>query len=219
MRAGELKRLVGLLALGGVAALWLPRTGISAEQDAPVTVADKDDSVQCENSGNKACELVQMNADEYEALYKRSETGPIPVGPSHGAARMGILPTGFLGIFWTGKHFFAPDAEHPKHWLKNFVIFGEAVTAEVDYGVSKADPSKRSIILDYQHSDHLLARHIRDEIRQVPGQPGVYIGYAYKWFPFAGWVKALPFALDFNARRAEAPANAATVSSDQIQER
>jgi len=200
-----------------VAALF-PRL-IAAESVETTTVAVGGEKAECVDRTNKACELVQMDAHEYESLYKRSDAGDIPVGPSHGAARLGVLPTGFLGIFWTGKHFFPPDAEHPKHWLKNFILFGEAVTAEVDYGVSKADPSKRSIILDYQHSDHLLARHIRDEIRQVPGQPGVYIGYAYKYFPLAGWVRALPFALDFNARRAEAPANAVTVPTEQIQHR
>lgn len=166
--------------------------------DAPIPGDEREDKVECAEQ-NKACELVLMDSASYEDLYKRSIAGPIPVGPSHGAARWGIFGPNFLGAFWTGKHFREPDQDHPKHWLTNFVFIGDLVSAEVDYGESKADPSKQSIILDYSKSDNIAARLIRDEIRQVPGQPGVYIGYAYKYIPTLGWKRWLPFALDFNS--------------------
>ena len=91
-----------------------------------------------------------------------------------------------INIFgWQGKTF---DAAHGV--LRNRILaFGlNAIVATVYKGTSWLD-NKECIVLDYSDTS-LVAKHIRDEIRQIG--PGMYLGKVY-------WDKdrLIDFALQF----------------------
>lgn len=137
-------------------------------------------------------QLLKMSQSELDALFTKSEPGPIPSGQAEGTA---IVAPGttysadiatFISHFaWQGKTF---DAEHGA--LKNRLLpFGlNAIIAKVYRGPSWLD-SKECIVLDYSETS-LVAQWIRDEIRQI--EPGLYLGKVY-------WNKKrlIDFALKF----------------------
>jgi hypothetical protein len=137
-------------------------------------------------------QLLKMSQAELDALFTKSEPGPIPNGQAQGTA---IVAPGtsysadiaaFISHFaWQGKTF---DAERGA--LKNLLLpFGlNAIIAKVYRGPSWLD-GKDCIVLDYSETS-LLAQWIRDEIRQI--EPGLYLGKVY-------WNKKrlIDFALKF----------------------
>jgi hypothetical protein len=139
-----------------------------------------------------ASQLLATPKDQLDNLFGASPAGDIPNGEAHGTA---ILAPGtvfssdiasVINIFaWQGKTF---DAAHGT--LTNRIsAFGvNAIVAEVYKGTSWFD-QKECIVLDYSKTS-LVAKHVRDEIREV--SPGVYLGLVY-------WDKArtIHFALEF----------------------
>lgn len=137
-------------------------------------------------------ELLQMSAEQLDALFTNSPAGDIPNGEAKGTA---IIAPGthfsleiaeFINHFaWQGKTF---DAE--KGVLKNRILsFGlNAIIAKVYKAPSWLDQNE-CIVLDYSETS-LLAHWIRDEIRLI--DPGFYLGRVY-W----GKKPLIHFALQF----------------------
>ena len=137
-------------------------------------------------------QLLAMSQKELDDLFSSSPAGDIPNGEAQGTA---IIAPGtvlsaetasLINIFgWQGKTF---DAEHGT--LTNRILaFGlNAIVAQVYKGKSWFD-NKECIVLDYSKTS-LLAKHIRDEIRQVG--PGMYLGLVF-W----DQARTIHFALQF----------------------
>jgi len=139
-----------------------------------------------------SAQLLAMSQKELDDLFSSSPAGDIPNGEAQGTA---IIAPGtvlsaetasLINIFgWQGKTF---DAEHGT--LTNRILaFGlNAIVAQVYQGKSWFD-NKECIVLDYSKTS-LLAKHIRDEIRQIG--PGMYLGVVF-W----DQARTINFALQF----------------------
>lgn len=126
-----------------------------------------------------AQQLLSMSQKQLDDLFSSSPAGDIPNGEAQGTA---IIAPGtafsaeiasLINIFgWQGKTF---DAAHGT--LRNRILaFGlNAIVAQVYKAPSWFD-SKECIVLDYSQTS-LVAKHIRDEIRQIG--PGSYLGIVY----------------------------------------
>jgi hypothetical protein len=126
-----------------------------------------------------SAQLLGMSGQELDDLFAGSPAGDIPNGEGEGTA---ILAPGtkfspeiaaVINIFaWQGKTF---DAAHGI--LTNRILaFGlNAIVAEVYKSTSWFD-NKECIVLDYSKTS-MLAKHIRDEIRQI--DTGTYLGLVY----------------------------------------
>ena len=137
-------------------------------------------------------QLLKVPAADLDALFSKSDPGPIPNGPAEGTA---IVAPGtefsqdiasVINHFgWQGKTF---DGEHGT--LRNRITaFGfDAIVAEVYLGQSLFD-AKPCIVLDYSKTS-IVAERIRDEIRLIA--PNTYLGKVY-------WDNkpAIHFALQF----------------------
>ena len=137
-------------------------------------------------------DLLRMSESELEELFRQSPAGEIRDGDSDG--RVLVAPgTGvsfvaakiLRAVAWQGKVF-----DRSKSELKNKVgpLGLRAVRAKVYKEPSWFD-GKETIVLDYSKTS-LLARRIRDEIREV--SPGLYLGLVF-W----GRTKVALFALKF----------------------
>lgn len=141
-----------------------------------------------------APQLLSMSQNELDDLFSSSPSGEIPDGEAQGTA---IIAAGtpfsqeiasLINIFaWQGKTF---DAAHGT--LTNRILaFGlNAIVAQVYKSQSWFD-GKECIVLDYSQTS-LVAKHVRDEIRQIG--PGLCLGVVY-------WDKtrSINFALQFAA--------------------
>jgi len=137
-------------------------------------------------------QLLAMSQKELDDLFEKSPAGEIPNGEAQGTA---IVAPGttytedtaqVINHFgWQGKNFDAATAT-----LKNRITaFGiNAIIAKIYKAPSWLD-GKECIVLDYSATS-LVAKHIRDEIRQIG--PGMYLGKVY-------WDKKrlIDFALQF----------------------
>jgi hypothetical protein len=137
-------------------------------------------------------QLLSMSQKELDDLFTSSPAGDIPNGEAQGTAIIAPDTTfspeiaALINIFgWQGKSF---DAAHGT--LTNRILaFGlNAIVAEVYKAPSWFD-GKECIVLDYSKTS-LVAKHIRDEIRQIG--PGMYLGVVY-W----GKTRTINFALQF----------------------
>jgi hypothetical protein len=137
-------------------------------------------------------ELFKMSQVQLDDLFKASEPGPIPNGEAKGTAIVAPgttftdeIATLINHFAWQGKTF---DAA--KGVLRNRItLLGlNAIIAKVYKAPSWLD-GKECIVLDYSETS-LVARRIRDEIRQIG--PGMYLGKVY-------WDKTrlIDFALEF----------------------
>lgn len=124
-------------------------------------------------------QLLEMTDAELDALFGRSEPGPIPDGKAEGTAivangtRFSNIIAKIVNHFgWQGKTF---DAKHGT--LRNRITaFGfNAIVAEVYEGPSLFD-QKPCIILDYSKTSE-VAERVRDEIRLIA--PNTYLGRVY----------------------------------------
>jgi len=126
-----------------------------------------------------SAQLLGMTEKQLDDLFSSSPAGDIPNGEAQGTAI--IAPdtkfspeiASLINIFtWQGKTF---DAAHGT--LTNRILaFGlNAIVAQVYKSESWFD-GKECIVLDYSKTS-LLAKHIRDEIRQIG--PGEYLGLVY----------------------------------------
>ena len=139
-----------------------------------------------------ASQLLSMSPQQLDDLFRNSPPGDIPNGEANGtaiiAAGTAISPeiAELINIFdWKGKTF---DAAHGT--LTNRILsFGvNAIVAQV-YKTQSLFDGKECIVLDYSKTS-LVAKHIRDEIRQIG--PGMYLGLVY-W----DTKKTIYFALQF----------------------
>jgi hypothetical protein len=137
-------------------------------------------------------QLLTMSQKELDELFTQSPPGDIPDGEAQGTAIVAPgtsysseIATLVNHFAWQGKTF---DAK--KGLLKNRILpFGfNAIIARIYKAPSWLD-GKECIVLDYSDTS-LLARWIRDEIRQIG--PGMYLGKVY-------WDKRrlIDFALQF----------------------
>jgi hypothetical protein len=138
-------------------------------------------------------QLLRMPQAELDALFTRSEAGPLPNGQADGTAivapgtRFSQEIAKFVSLFaWQGKVFDAKAG-----LLRNRIgPFGlNAIIAKIYKAPSWLD-GKECIVLDYSETS-LVAQWVRDEIRLIE-PPGLYLGKVY-------WNKArlIDFALQF----------------------
>lgn len=123
--------------------------------------------------------LLSLSQQELDELFTKASAGDIPNGEGQGTAIIAPGTTfskeiaSLINIFgWQGKTFDAARGV-----LTNRIsAFGiNAIVAEVYKANSWLD-NKECIVLDYSKTS-LLAKHIRDEIREI--EPGVYLGVVY----------------------------------------
>jgi hypothetical protein len=133
--------------------------------------------------------LLKMPQAEIDKLFIDSPPGPIPSGEAQGTA---IVDPGTVRapeiaklinhFAWQGK-IFDPKTKTLVNHIGPFGL--KAILAEVYVGKSLID-KKDCIVLDYSKTS-LVAKHIRDEIRQIA--PKTYLGPVYwdtkKLFYFA----------------------------------
>src|SRR5947209_5084331 len=114
-------------------------------------------------------QLLNMTAEQLDALFKSSPAGDIPDGDAQGTA---LIATGtkispeiadLINHFgWQGKVFDAKDGV----LVNKILAFGlRAIIANVYKAPSLVD-GKECIVLDYSKTS-LVAKHIRDEIRTI----------------------------------------------------
>jgi len=120
-----------------------------------------------------------MSQAEIEQLFAGSPPGPIPNGEAKGTAIVdpgtvrSVEVAEFLNHFvWQGKVF---DAKS-KTLVNHIGPFGlKAILAEIYIDKSLID-QKDCVVLDYSKTS-LVAKHIRDEVRQIA--PDTYLGPVY----------------------------------------
>jgi len=123
--------------------------------------------------------LLKMPQADIEKLFAASPPGPIPSGEAEGtaivdpgSARSPEIAKLINHFAWQGKIF---DAKS-KTLVNHIGPFGlKAILAEVYVDKSLID-KKDCIVLDYSKTS-LVAKHIRDEIRQIA--PTTYLGPVY----------------------------------------
>lgn len=139
-----------------------------------------------------ASQLLSLSQKELDDLFSQSPAGEIPNGEAEGTAiiapgtKFTPVISSIINIFgWKGKTF---DAAHGTLTNRITALGFNAIVAEVYKQASWLD-NKECIVLDYSKTS-LVAKHIRDEIRQIG--PGTYLGVVY-------WNKerTVHFALQF----------------------
>lgn len=139
-----------------------------------------------------------LSRDELDKIYKSAKPGDLPQGDTRGTAILAgsRLSKPFAALarlgFWQGKVFdlFAPDFKQGVV-VNKVAPFGlNLIVAKTYRDVSWMD-GKETLVIDYSKTS-LLARQIRDEIRQV--KPGLYLGKVW-W----GKHRILDFALETSA--------------------
>jgi hypothetical protein len=138
--------------------------------------------------------LARMSGGQLDQLFRDSPPGPIPAGRARGTAI--LLPGSALdraisalvrALVWKGKIFSSATGD-----LKNRIgPLGIPLIRALVYQDESWFAQGPAIILDYSKTS-LLARMIRDEIRQVG--PGIYLGQVY-W----GRRRIAHFMLEFPA--------------------
>ncbi|UZJ30687.1 hypothetical protein [Streptomyces endophytica] len=123
-------------------------------------------------------ESVLLAADDgrLEEVFRAAPAGEVPRGPMEGTAILGagtslVQPIAALVrlAVWRGK-VFSPEGGYLSNRLGPFDTL--AVLARVAPGPSLLD-ERECIVIDYSRTS-LVAREVRDEIRQV--EPGLYLG-------------------------------------------
>ena len=126
-----------------------------------------------------AKDLLEMSQDQLDDLFRNAPPGPIPKGDADGTAII-AAGTALQGpgarlahwLAWRGK-VFDPSGGTLVNKITPLNI--HAIKAQVYRQESWFD-GQDAIILDYSRAS-LLARNIRDEIREVA--PGLYLGQVY----------------------------------------
>lgn len=144
---------------------------------------------------------ITMSRSELDEIYKKAKPGKVPQGNTRGTAILGggMMPRLFSKaarmVAWQGKVFdiFSPDYNSGVVVNKILPVGIHSIVAKTYRGESWMD-GKDTIIIDYSDTS-LLARQIRDEIREV--EPGLYLGKVW-W----GKTRILDFALETNDKSA-----------------
>lgn len=123
--------------------------------------------------------LLEMNQAQLDALFAKSEAGPIPDGAGTGTAIIApgtafspAIAQAIQFFTWQGKVF---DGPHGVLRNRISVLGLNAIVAEVYKGTSWFD-QKECIVLDYSKTS-TVAGWIRDEMRLL--EPGTYLGKVY----------------------------------------
>lgn len=156
-------------------------------------------------------DLVGMSQADLDELFRKCECGPIPEGESKGVAivhpgtwRAKVLRWFAYRFAWQGKVVTkSPYCSCATLVNKVGPVGIHAIVARVYYDDSWLD-GKKCIHIDYSATS-LLARKVRDEIRQVV--PGLYLGKVW-W----GRTRLIDFALQFQQPVKEEPATTAAVA-------
>jgi len=135
--------------------------------------------------------LLSMSQKQLDELFSSSTPGRTPEGVASGTviaapgtpAARALAP--LLGLAWRGKVFYASEQD----LLNRILPIGLRAVRATVYTEKSWFDGKKAIILDYSKSS-LLARSIRDEIREVA--PGLYLGIVY-----LRRTKTINFALSF----------------------
>lgn len=137
-------------------------------------------------------QLMTMNQEQLDKLFKENTSGPIPDGEAEGRAiiapgkKIEATAARLIHLLaWQGKVFDSKAGE-----LRNRILpMGiHAIVAKV-YKADSWFDGKECIVLDYSQTS-LIAHWIRDEIRCVGN--GLYLGIVY-W----NKTKLIDFALQF----------------------
>ncbi len=142
--------------------------------------------------------LLEMSTADLDKLFAAAPPGQIPNGDAQGTALIDPATAKspelaqLVNVFaWQGKVF---DAQHGT-LVNHITLLGiKAILAKVYLGDSLID-QKPCIVLDYSQTS-LVAKHIRDEIRNIA--PNVYLGPVY-WDE----KKLFYFSLHFNGARTD----------------
>lgn len=139
-------------------------------------------------------DLLNLSETDLDDLFRQGSVGALPNGQADGTA---IIAPGMrftheiasvVNIFaWQGKTF---DAAHGTLTNRISALGVNAIVAQVYKGASLFD-EKECIVLDYSKTS-LLAKHVRDEIREIA--PALYLGLVY-W----DTRKTIHFSLKFPA--------------------
>ncbi|HEY7611821.1 MAG TPA: hypothetical protein VH764_02405 [Gemmatimonadales bacterium] len=123
--------------------------------------------------------IARMSRSQLDQLFRDSPAGPVPAGRARGTAM--LLPGSALdraiaavvrAVVWKGKVFSSATSD-----LKNRIgPLGTPLIRALVYQDKSWFADGPAIILDYSKTS-LVARKIRDEIRQVG--PGVYLGQVF----------------------------------------
>src|ERR1043165_10000555 len=143
-------------------------------------------------------DLLAMSTAQLDQLFADAPPGAIPNGEAQGTAlidpgdvRSPEVAAVVSHFGWQGKVFDSKSGTLVNH-ITIFAI--KAILAKVYQGESLID-HKPCIVLDYSHTS-LVAKHIRDEIRNIA--PNTYIGPVY-W----NKKKLFYFSLHFGAARTD----------------
>lgn len=136
-----------------------------------------------------------MSRSDLDALYRKAKPGPIPQGDTLGTAILAggpfarVLAKLARSLAWQGKVFdlFGPSYDAGVVVNKVTPVGLNLIVAKVYRDKSWMD-GEDTIVIDYSQTS-LLARQIRDEIREI--SPGLYLGKV--WF---GKRRVLDFALE-----------------------
>lgn len=165
----------------------------SAKKAAPSK--QKQSATEQETKLSPVKQWLKLSRADLDALYKKAKPGNIPQGDTRGTAIFagGPFPRLFAGLArmlaWQGKVFdlFPPSYNQGVVVNKVSPLGLNLIVAKTYRDQSWMD-GKETIVIDYG-STSLLARAIRDEIREV--EPGVYLGKVW-W----GERRVLDFALE-----------------------
>jgi len=136
-------------------------------------------------------QLVRMNREQLETLYRSAEMGQSPYGVTNGRAirnpgsRLTVPTSRVVRVLWQGKVF-----NDEGTMMVNRVLGMRAVHARVYVGESWLD-GRPSVIMDYAGTSRLFP-DVRDEVREV--SPGVWLGVMYTRKP-GGPEQTMFFAL------------------------
>jgi hypothetical protein len=136
--------------------------------------------------------LVRMSPAQRDEVFRSSPAGDVPSGKGEGVALLPLGPVStrivaalIRAAVWKGK-VFDPRYDDLRNRMTPLGI--RVIRAKVDKGLSWVDGAE-CIVLDYSRTS-LVARWIRDEIREVAGR--TYLGQV-----FVRGRKLLHFTLTF----------------------
>ena len=121
-------------------------------------------------------QLVRMNREQLETLYRSVEIGQSPYGVTSGRAirnpgsRLTVPTSRVTRVLWQGKVF-----NDEGTMMVNRVLGLRAVHARVYVGESWLD-GRPAVVMDYAGTSRLFP-DVRDEVREV--SPGVWLGVMY----------------------------------------
>lgn len=174
---------------GGRTATRTPKAG------SPPATRRKRKTVTATTNTERVRSWLRLPREELDEIYRKAHSGPMPHGDTRGTPIFagwpspGWLPALARILGWQGKIFDLLDPTRDAGLVVNKVtpLGLNLIVAKVYRGESWLD-GRETIVIDYSRTS-LLARKIRDEIREVA--PGLYLGKVW-----LGRRRVLDFALE-----------------------